>query len=216
MKILKLKTTDVQHTSQGMLSNYYAVKDTYVINIDNEDDVSSVDSLYIFSMAGHFDYNVFRDSIKTNLIPNWANLLYEDRKKCILHFKYPTNISQTEFDGYFLQNDHESNWNVLTARSRVVRLQRLYAAFNKISYALPEMAVALIYMKTKDMCYDYYYANLPNVILWLQNGKYPALGIDFTNNGFAQQPGYSIKLMYELLDIFGNGNYQNAENKIQL
>ena len=215
MKIAKLKTTPLQNTSQGILDKYYKVQNDHVFSSD-EEDVTTVDNLYIFSMNRRFDYSVFRDSLRDNLVPKWAELLYEDRKKCIQHYRYPDNISQEDFDSYFTKKEHESNWNTLTARARAVRLDRLYAAFNKMSYSLPEMHVALIYMRTKQMCYDYYYAYLPHVIFWIQNGVYPDLGIDYTNDGFAQQPGYSVQLMYELLDIFYNGNYENAEINITL
>ena len=213
MKIAKLKTTDIQTTGPGMLSNYYKVADTHVFTSD-EDNVTSFDTLYVFCSGGVFDYGIFRDSIRNILIPQWAELLYADRKKCVQHYRYPTNISQAEFDNYFTAAEHEKNWSVLTTKTRAVRLQRLFAAFQKISYRLPEAQVAVIYMVTKNMCYDYYYANLPHIMLWLQNGSYPALGINYTTNGFAQMAGYSTSLMYELLDIFANGNYENVDREM--
>ena len=75
MKIAKLKTTDVQETSQGILDNYYAVQDTHVFDI-TEDDVTSVTTLSVFNQGYVFDYQVFRDSLMTNIVPQWANILY--------------------------------------------------------------------------------------------------------------------------------------------
>lgn len=215
MRIAKLKTTPIQDTSQGILDHYYTVPNDHVFSQD-EDDVTSVDTLLTMTNGRKFDYGVFRDSLRDILVTDWGALMYEDRKKCVQHYRYPADISQGEWDTYFTEAEHERNWSILTARTRAVRLSRLFAAFQKISYRLPETYVGMIYMTTKEMCYDYYYANLPHVILWLQNGSYPALGIDYTSNGFAQMPGYSVELMYELLDIFVNGNYDNVDDEICL
>jgi hypothetical protein len=213
MRIAKLKTTPVQTTSQGILEHYYKVPDNHVF-LETEDSMTSFDTLYVFCCGGMFDYGVFRDSIRDVLVPRWAELFYADRRKCVQHYRYPTNISQEEFDNYFSSAEHERNWAILTTKTRAVRLQRLFAAFQKISFRLPESQVAVIYIVTKQMCYDYYYANLPHIMLWLQNGQYPALGINYTANGFAQMAGYSTSLMYELLDIFVNGNYENVDHEM--
>lgn len=213
MRIAKLKTTPIQDTSQGILDNYYAVPNNHVFT-NLEEDVTSVNTLFVMSNGGKFDYGVFRDSIRDLLVTDWGALSFEDRKKCIQHYRYPADISTGEWETYFTPQEHERNWSVLTAKTRAVRLSRLFAAFQKISYRLPEAQVGMIYMVTKNMCYDYYYANLPHVIFWLQNGVYPPLGINYATNGFAQMPGYSPSVMYELLDIFVNGNYEDVDHEL--
>jgi hypothetical protein len=205
MKIAKLNTTPIQITSQDILANYYVVKDNHVFV--NEDDVTSVDNLFVFNQNGNFDYQIFRDSLATNMIPQWANMLFADRKKCVQHYKYPANLDPNEWGSYFSTSDHERNWNILTAKTRATRLQRLFAAFQKISYALTETQVALVYMTTKNYLIDYYYANLPHIFFWVQNGVYPPLGINFTTNGFQQMSGFSPQLEGQILDILVNGNY---------
>ena len=215
MRIAKLKTTPLQTTSQGMLDNYYCVPNNHVFTND-EEDVTSVDSLLTLSLAKKFDYGVFRDSLRDILVTDWQAMMFEDRKKCVQHYRYPPDITNEEWLSYFTEKEHERNWSVLCGKTRACRLTRLFAAFQKISFRLPEAQVGTIYMVTKHMCYDYYYANLPHVIFWISNGTYPPLGIDYTNNGFAAYPGFSVSLMYELLDIFVNGNYENVDNEIIL
>jgi hypothetical protein len=213
MKIIKLKTTPIQTSGNGMLDNYYKVPDSYVIS-SNEDDVTSVTTLFVFSQSGKFDYGIFRDSIQNNLVPNWANLLFEDRRKCVQHYKYPANLDPGEWGTYFSDADHQKNWNLLTANIRETRRQRLFASFNKISYRLTTMQVATIYMTTKQLLVDYYYANLPHILYWVQNGTYAPMGLNYTTNGFAQMSGYTTSLRDEILDILINGNYENAEKQI--
>jgi len=213
MKIVKLKTTSIQLNSEGIIKNYYPVKDNHTLTID-EDDVTSVSTLLVFNQNNAFDFGVFRDSLQNNVIPQWANILWEDRKKCVQYYKYPANLTPGEFESYFTPDEHQNNWNILTANVRETRRQRLFAAFNKISYEISMNNVAIIYMTTKTMLMDYYYANLPHIIFWVQNGAYPPLGIDYTNNGFAQMPGYSVMLKNSILDIINNGNYENAEKQL--
>ena len=209
MKIARLATIPVQTSSQGILNNYFVVPDSYdfVNSSPAAVDVTSFDTLQTFMGAHAFDYQVFRDSLQNNLIPNWANILYTDRKRCVQHYKYPANISDDEYNSYFSPTDMEANWNMVCVNTRTVRLERLFAAFQKISYVLTTTQVAMIYMTTKQMLIDYYYGNLPHVIFWIQNGAYPPLGINFTTNGFQQISGYSPQLEAELLDILVNGNY---------
>jgi len=172
-------------------------------------DVTSYDTLMYMHMDNQYDYGVFRDSISAILVPQWNTLSFEDRKNCVEHYRYPSDITDQEWYSYFTDEEHETNWNILTAKTRdKVRLLRLFAAFQKISYRMNESQVAVIYMVTKEFCYDYYYANLPHLLLWITNGSYPALGIDFTNNGFAQMNGYTESIRNELLNIFVNGNYE--------
>ena len=90
----------------------------------------------------------------------------------------------------------------------------MFAAFQKISYELTQAQVATIYMTTKMMLIDYYYANLPHILFWIQNGVYPPMGINFTTNGFQQMSGFSPTLEMQLLDILVNGNYINTSNEI--
>ncbi len=213
MRIAKLKSTEAKTTGHGILDNYYKVPNNHVFS-SSEEDVTTFDNLYVFANGGKFDYGVFRDSLQEIVILDWGALSFEERRKCIKHYKYPASISQEEFNSYFSESEHERNWNILTVKTRAVRLQRLFAAFQKISYRLNAAQVATIYMVTKNMCYDYYYASLPHVIYWVQNGAYPPLGINFTSNGFAQQGGFSTSVMNELLDIFVNGNYENFDNEI--
>lgn len=210
MKIAKSTLTDVQITSQGIVNNYYAVPDNHVFS-DDEDDVTTIESLRILSTVGVFDYGVFRDSLSSNIVPNWADLTFDDKRNCAKHYRYPSDISQDEWLTYFTEVEHEANWNETVSRTRDdVRLQRLFAAFQKVSYRLTQGQVATVYMTTKNMCYDYYYANLPHLILWITNGAYPAMGINYTNNGFAQMSGYTQSLMLELVDIINNGNYKKV------
>src|SRR5574343_621732 len=206
MKIAKLISTPIQTNNEGILNNYYPVPDNYGFTSSSAEDVTTLNTLYIFYEYKRYDCGVYRDSLRDNLVQNWNSLSFDDRKECIRAYRYPSDITQSEWDTYFTEQEHEYNWNQVCVNTREsLRLPRLFAAFQKVSYRCTEVQTMLIYLQVKDLCYDYYYANLPHLLLWIQNGSYPALGIDYTNNGFAQMDGYTTTLRDELLDIFING-----------
>jgi hypothetical protein len=210
MRIVKKNIASNYGTSISESINrgdYYLAPNNYDFSVSNVTDVTTPELLEIFYEKSLIEYGVFRDSLVSIFIPIWNSLSFDSRKTCVKHYRYPANISQDEWNSYFSGSDQEMNWNDVCVKTRDMRLTRLFAAFQKISYNLTTTQTALIYMTTKAYCVDYYYANLPHVIFWLQNGTYSPLGIDFTTNGFAQASGYSTALRDELLDILINGNY---------
>lgn len=208
MKIAKLKTTPIYTDNYEIIDKYYLVNDLYDFIANDADDMTSVSTLLIFRDMNRYDSSVFRDSIRDNIVPNWNSLSFDVKKECVRYYRYPTDISQEEWDSYFTASEHEYNWNVIVNDTRDCRLSRLFAAFQKISYLCTEVQVMMIYLAVKEMCYDYCYANLPHLLLWIQNASYPELGIDYTNAGLANMSGYTTLLRDSLLDILVNGNYQ--------
>lgn len=205
MKLAKKK--NIITVKNGILNNYFLVPNNYDFDANDAVDVTSPSALEVFTDAGLLEYGVFRDTLAALFVPQWGTLSHDEKKICIKHFKYPANITQEEYASYYSGEQSEMNWNIITKKSRdLQRHNRLFAAFSKISYTLNTLQVANIYMVTKDLCFDYYYANIPNLIFWINNGVSP-LGQDYTNNGFQQCSGYSDELRDALLDILINGNY---------
>ena len=223
MKIAKPNSVLPQTEVLAILNNYYIVEDDYDFYGNNADDVTSEEILDIFNNNVNInyvqgweklinkngkDYGYMRDYAKNYFVPSWSGLTFDDRKILIKYFIYPTDISLEEWNSYYSESVNFNNWQTLTQTTRDdVRLKRLYAAFARISYDCTTTQVAVIYLATKPYCIDYWMANLPHLILWITNGSFPALGIDFTTNGFAQMSGYSTDLKNKLLDILVNGNY---------
>jgi hypothetical protein len=201
------KTNNIATSTNGFIHSYYLVPDNYDFIGNNAIDVTSPISLETFFENGGIEYGVFRASLTNLFIPIWNSLSFDEKKVCVKHYKYPLEITQDEFNSYFSTADHENNWNSVTFKTReMVRMKRLFAAFSKISYALSSAQVAAIYLTVKPLCFDYYYANIPNLMCWISNSVSP-LGNDYTSAGFAQMSGYTTTLRDELLDILNNGNY---------
>lgn len=208
MKIAKLNSSMPGSIIHGINSlDYYLVSNNYNFELNNSTDVTSVRMLETFYGASKIEYGVYRDSLKTLFVPNWVNLTFDEKKLCVKEFCYPSDITNEEWLTYYSFSEHESNWLPLVISCREYRQKRLFAAFTKLTYYCTVSQTAVIYMTVKTMCIDYYYGNLPHLVLWISNGSYPALGVDFTNSGFAQASGYTTQLRDSLLDIFINGNY---------
>jgi hypothetical protein len=208
MKIAKLNTTPIQSDINDYIDNYYEVPDTYDFSGNSADDVTSIETLMVFCEINRYDYDVLRTTYKTLYNPIWSGLTFDDRQLLVKHYCYPPEITQDEWFTYYTDAEHYNNWNTLVIRTRdQSRLIRLFSAFARISYELTTAQTAVIYMTSKVYCIDYYYGNLPHLVLWISNGYYPALGIDFRAHGFAQMDGYSDGLRDRLLDIINNGNY---------
>lgn len=194
------------HDASGIRTDTFLVPDDYDFAGNAAIDITSPSSLELFTESGKLEYGVFRDSLTNLFIPIWTDLSLDEKTICVKHYKYPPTISQGEFDSYFPPATHENNWNALTKASRDIRLKRLFAAFSKISYDLTSAQVAAIYLTTKNLCFDYYYANIPNLVCWITNAQSP-LGPNYTSAGLAQMSGYTTTLRDQLLDILINGNY---------
>lgn len=209
MKIASLINTDPIYTElNDCINNYYAVPDTYDFSGNSAYDVTTVTTLYNFYQINVFDYNVLRDNYKNVYVPIWSACTFDDRQFMVSHYCYPPAISIDEWNTYYTEPEFFEFWTSITHKTRdEVRLPRLFAAFNLISYKLTQVQVLLIYETTKAICVDYYYGNTPHLMLWITNSSLPALGIDYTTSGFAQMSGYSTTLRDSLLDILVNGNY---------
>lgn len=216
MKIAKPINIPVQNNSQGMLDHYVVVPDNFNFSASPQIyvDTTSVQTLNVFCCASSFDYGVFRDSLVVNIIPTsvsnpaWNALSFTDRQTCVSHYKYPVDISDAEFATYYTTKQHELNWNSTVVRTRVQqRYPRLMACFQKISFECTQLQTATIYLTVKQMCLDYYFGNIPNILCWVTNTVSP-LGPDFTHAGFLQTAGYSVELRDTIVDILTNGNYE--------
>lgn len=174
---------------------------------DNYEDITSVNSLEEGFLIGAYDYNKFRDSCKVNILPIFSALTSNDQKKMVSHYIYPSNYTQEEIDAFFNSEEQISNWINLAALCKDSRNKRWESARRRISFELTLVESLGFYLDTKSFKYDFIDANLPHLTLWLSNGTYAPLGIDYSSNGFAQKNYYTTDRMNICLDILINGNY---------
>jgi hypothetical protein len=210
VKLYKTVSTDI---ISGSVAIYDTNLDVILNDILSVADKATLDGIISAHVKLNIDinileYGVYRDQLKAQMVPIWGQLSFSIRQTCVKHYCYPVAITQTEWTTYYTDVEHENNWNVIVNKCRDYRLTRLYAAFAKLSFACTTNQVAVIYLNTKAMCIDYYYGNMPHLVLWISNGTYPALGIDYSTTGFAQMGGYTTALRDQLIDIINNGNYQ--------
>lgn len=209
MKVAKLNSKSITTTIDGIKDDaIFLVPDNYSFTDNLTTDITLPNILQTFFNLNIIEYGVFRDSLKTIFIPLWETISFDEKKICVKHFCYPSDIGLEEWNSYYDDNENYYNWKELIKMSRDnVRLKRLFAAFEKLSYDFTQTQVAIIYMTSKPYCIDYWMANLPHLVLWITNGTLPALGIDFSLHGLAQQSGYTEAKRDALLDIIVNGNY---------
>lgn len=207
MKIAKLNSTPIQYSREDYIDNYFDVVDDYDFSGNTADDMTSLETLFVFYTINRYDYDVLRTTYKTLYVPNWSGLTFDDKQFLVKHYCYPDDISNEEWLSYYTDDEHFINWNHLVDITRDARLSRLFAAFKVLSFYCTKTQTAIIYMTTKQYCVDYYYGNLPHLIYWITNGSYAPLGINFTSSGFAQMSGYSDEIRDKLLTIIINGKY---------
>lgn len=206
MKIAVLNTNGVQETEDGMLEHYFSVSDNYDFNANDATDVTSVSSLKLLLKSYRIDLIKLRDSSKLYLLPDWNNLSDEDKKYLVSVYIYPITFTQGDIDLLFTETEQLNNWKNLVDITKQNRDARWDYARQKISFYLTTLEILDLYTSTKSYKGDYEDANLPYLVLWITNGSYPAFGIDFTSNGFAQKTYYTVALRDLLVDILVSGN----------
>jgi hypothetical protein len=207
MKIASLNGTASQTDYNGYINNYFIVNDSYNFSGNNSIDVTSVFTLKTFYDINQFDYIVFRDSCKANVITNWSGLSSDEQKELIKYYIYPPSVVQADIDAFYSADEQIVNWVVLADISKQARENRWEATRQKISFNLSQSATLALYEDTKSFKGDFIDANLPNLVLWLTSGTYPPLGIDYTTTGFSSKPYYSASIESMCIDILVNGNY---------
>src|ERR1039458_10139195 len=90
------------------INNYYVVPDNYNFSGNNAYDVTEVSTLYNFYSINQFDYILFRDSCKNNLVPNWSGLTTDDQKMLVIHSIYPITFQQSDIDSIFTTDEQLS------------------------------------------------------------------------------------------------------------
>lgn len=197
-----------EETYKGFLRRCaLSVPDNYDFIANNSTDVTNALSLEILWLDQHYDYIVLRDSLKLHVLPNFDTLSLEDKKILVKYYIYPVTYTQADIDALFTTEEQKVNWEILASVSKIARKQRWEACRQKVSFTLSQLESLQFYNDTKGFKGDYEDANLPHLTLWLSNGSYPTLGIDYTLNGFAQKTYYSEERKNICLDILINGNY---------
>jgi len=201
-------TQNAEETYLGFLRRCaIAVSDNYDFVANSMTDETNTQSLCLLRRDEQYDYIVLRDSLKLHILPNFATLSTEDQKILVSYYIYPPTFTQADIDALFTTDEQKANWELLADISKVARYKRWEACRQKVSFTLTQLESLQFYTDTKSFQGDYIDANLPNLTLWLSNGSYPALGIDYTTNGFAQKSYYTEERKNICLDVLVNGNY---------
>ncbi|MCK6381878.1 MAG: hypothetical protein L6Q54_11625 [Leptospiraceae bacterium] len=195
MKILKPNSVEVQITRQGILQNYWLVKDS-AIHPDTTN-YTSYATLLIFLDVFRIDYIQFRESLKTHVLPNWGSLDIEEKKNLIREMIYPTNAVLTD---YFSESELKTLWSAMAERHKIARINRWEKARKELSYYLTVAEAFQFYQDTKEFKGDYIDANIPILKLWALGGNDSSLGIDYTTNGFPSKTYFSVALQEILLN----------------
>lgn len=207
MKIAR-KIADIQ----GEDENYnafiarvgFAVKDTYDFATELSEDITTVLNCRILFILGAIDLILYKDLLKQNFVPIWNTLTQDEKLECVRNYNYP---APEDLSQYYTDAELEQFWSELVVRTKLDRAARFEAARVKVSYQVSPLVSLQFYNDTKAFKDDYIDANIPSLYLWLTNGSYMPLGIDFTNNGFAQKPYYTDFMRDFCIDIFIDGLY---------
>lgn len=205
MKIAVKNSDGIQSTKGGKLQFYYLVDDAYDFTANQATDITTIDNLFFFFSYLRIDYIRLRDCLKQYFIPVWDSLSPADKKTLVRYYIYPTTFTQADIDALFTAQEQKNNWETLAKISRDARANRWEVARQKISFYLTEIEGLQLYTDTKPFKDDYVDANLPHLIMWIINGAYPPLGIDYTANGFAQKSYYSVERKNVLVDCLVYG-----------
>ena len=94
-----------------------------------------------------------------------------------------------------------------TKVARVDRANRWEKLRVTIAPQVSQLVSLQFYTSTKQFKDDYIDAALPHLTCWLTNTSYAPLGIDYTNNGFAQQSYYTTTFAQLAASILIYGNH---------
>ena len=206
MKIAKkiIDTQQPDETYNSFIARVaYPVKDDYDFINNAADDITSIANSNILFSVTIIDTVLHKDVLK-GFLPLWNSLSFDDKKYLVRFYVYPPAEDLLQ---YYTEDELKMYWSELAALTKTARKQRWEAARLKVSYYLTALESLQFYNDTKAYKGDYEDANIPYLTLWLSNGSYPALGIDFITNGFAQKSYYSIDKKNMLLDILNYGLY---------
>lgn len=205
MKLAK-KITDIQLPSESYNSFIrrviYAVKDDYDFVTNQADDITTQQNALIAYRLNMIDAILYKSILKQYFLPNWALLTTEEKRELISVLVYPAATDLRPF----CTLEEEIMWTrEFGSITRSAREFRWDTARLKMIHGLTEMESLSFYTDTKPYKDDYLDANIPSLILWLSNGSYPPLGIDFTTNGFAQKSYYTLDRKNTCLDVLQHG-----------
>jgi hypothetical protein len=208
MKIAVKNSDGMQLDISGKLRYYYEVNDDYNFESNDATDVTDLSSLGIFKNSLRIDHIKFRDGCRASILPSWSSLTVSEQKELVSHFIYPVDFIQSDIDAIFTMEEQVENWKRLAEFTKIARYNRWEAARKRVSFDLTTLESLLFYQDTKPFKDDYIDANLPYLTLWISNGSYAPLEIDFTTTGFSGKSYYTETRKNICLDILVNGNYQ--------
>lgn len=167
---------------------------------ENDIDVTNPFNLYEFFRVGQIDYIQYRKYLKQDVLPNWDSLSSIQKIEMVKHNVAP---SQLEKDSFFSQAEQIDHYIKIVGLEVEARQARWNEAMSRAAFYLlgNDLARLMMYNDSKIFRNDYIEADLPHLILWISDGSYPQLGIDFTSNGFGSKPYYNQSIKNAVLEV---------------
>ena len=195
MKLVKEISTEI----------YKLISDTELtanpsLYIDRTDNPAYIE-MYAEDLSDIKLANTMVKAIYTNV--GWANLRSKDKLPIARLLSY--TLLQTELDEVLTPQEQTDAKLEYVTKSKIARATRWEYLRQQIALQVTEAEAVAFYTDTKPFKDDYIDAGLPYLEMWLTNGSYPALGIDYTTAGFAQQSYYTASMLQMCVDYLITG-----------
>ena len=115
------------------------------------------------------------------------------------------SLAQVELDEVLTIDEQKQAKLDYVTNSRLSRQNRWEHLRERIAFEVNQAEALSFYTDTKGFKGDYIDAGLPHLELWLTNGTYPALGIDYSTTGFANQPYFTPTMLQMCIDYLVSG-----------
>jgi len=158
--------------------------------------------MYVSDLSDIKLANTMIKDIYTNV--GWSNLRDKDKLPIARLLSY--TLLQTELDEVLTPQEQVDAKLEYVTKSKIARSTRWEYLRQQIALEVTEAEALAFYTDTKPFKDDYIDAGLPHLELWLTNGDYAPLGIDYTTTGFAQQSYYTASMLQMCIDYLITGN----------
>lgn len=182
----------------------YGVKDDYDFSANLAENISTLQNSIIVFRLSVVDAIFFRELLKTNVLPNWATISFDEQKQLVAYFIYPTG---TDLNLYYTPEEQYQLWQELAHITKSSREARIEQMRSKVSYYITMIEACDFFNAVESLIPRYEQANRPDLQCFIQGTAYPPLGIDYTTNGFPSKTYFSVERQDLLLNILIYGLY---------
>jgi len=151
------------------------------------------------------DSILVKDSIQSIYNANgWTSFKGIEEKKSVARVLAYT-LTQIELDEVLTPQEQINAKLFAIANAKIGRVNRWEVLRQQLAVKVTQSQSLSFYSDTEIFKGKYIDVGLPHLYMWLTNGIYPPLGIDFTNNGFAETSYYTIEMKQICIDYLKTG-----------